>query len=73
MRRQRRDRRQPRAIFPQAERGQGLLLNIQMDMETLILYIFAAVLSTIALVMLYLEARKNRLPQEDAEGQGKKS
>lgn len=49
------------------------MLNIQMDMETLILYIFAAVLSTIALGMLYLEARKNRLPKEDAEGQGKKS
>lgn len=52
------------------------MLNIQMDMETLILYIFAAVLSTIALVMLYLEARKNRLPKEEkkppADGQGKK-
>ena len=47
------------------------MLNIQMDMETLILYIFAAILSTIALGMLYLEARKNRLPKEETEPSGK--
>lgn len=52
------------------------MLNIQMDLETLILYIFAAILTTVALVMLYLEGRKNRLPKEEKElpgrAQGKK-
>jgi hypothetical protein len=37
-----------------------------MDMETLILYIFATILTTIALVMLYMEARRNRLPKQDS-------
>lgn len=44
------------------------MLNIKMDMDVLILYIVAAILTTVAFVMLYMEARKNRLPKKEAEG-----
>ena len=42
------------------------LTDVPMDSETLALYIIAGVVSTIGFVMLYMEAKRNRLPEEPA-------
>lgn len=40
------------------------LTDVPMEPETLALYVFAGVLSTIGFIMLYMEAKRNRLPED---------
>ncbi len=44
-----------------------------MEPETLALYVFAGVLSTIGFIMLYMEAKRNRLPEDPEAGKDKET